>query len=304
MTLGRLIDQNNSIPQQCRIAIPQKRFFGKLIAAFHLSHAHISKNIFYKTDAFLKLCVHNTYKNWLYAQYYLLHVDNENYPRKCFEDFIYFVNKLPHIQNTLFIVDAGANVGDSTIVLAKKYPHAEILIIEPIPDMKSYILSNLVHNNIHNEIRYLEAVLTKDGPMKKRWLYIPKSTQNASLQRQMIHQDLIRYLTKISPITVSLKQIVQYKKIDILKIDIEGGEFELLSDLIKNAKSIQYICMEIHYRKSMKSTHKIFMFLSKLSTKYNIIPDTTVTYGTNCFTPSAPDDHSYMIVAISRFWGK
>lgn len=250
------------------------------------------------------LCLHNTYKNWLYSHYYLLHIDSENYPRRYFENFIYFVNKLPFIQNTIFIVDAGANVGDSTIVLAKKYPHAEILMIEPIPDMKSYIRSNLLHNNIHNKIRYLKAVITKDGPTKKRWLYIPKSTQNASLQKQMIHQDLIRHVTKLSTATVSLKHIIRYKRINILKIDIEGGEFELLPDLLRYAEFIQCICLEIHYRKSMKSTHNIFAFLSKLSIKYDIVPDNSVTYGTNYFNLSALDDHSYMIVAISKFWRK
>ncbi len=57
------------------------------------------------------------------------------------------------------------------------------------------------------------------------------------------------------------------KKIDLLKIDTEGFEYEVLQGLQKNMKNINYILFEHHYDDMIKKTYK-FGDINKLL-KYN-----------------------------------
>jgi hypothetical protein len=54
------------------------------------------------------------------------------------------------------------------------------------------------------------------------------------------------------------------KKIDILKMDIEGTEFEIIDDILAAGIIVKQICMEIHpgyfhdrFYKSKELTHKL-----------------------------------------------
>ena len=47
------------------------------------------------------------------------------------------------------------------------------------------------------------------------------------------------------------------KKIDLLKIDIEGFEYELLDCVIRNKIAIDQICVEIHHNRAIAINHSI-----------------------------------------------
>ena len=55
-----------------------------------------------------------------------------------------------------------------------------------------------------------------------------------------------------------------HKKIDLLKLDIEGAEYEVLEDLLKNNIQIDQLCLEFHHYFRGISYLKTFKMIQKL----------------------------------------
>ena len=136
------------------------------------------------------------------------------------------------------IIDGGSNIGISVLYFKYLYPHAEILAIEPNPEAMVYLEKNIRENNLKG-IRLIRAALwDQEG---EETLYRAPSLLNASL---------IPYADR-EAFTVPTKKLSTYlrgNRIDLVKLDIEGAEEKVLSEIgnqgeIHNAK--QYI-IEFH----------------------------------------------------------
>ena len=59
------------------------------------------------------------------------------------------------------------------------------------------------------------------------------------------------------------------KKIDILKLDIEGSEYSMIEQIIKNSSNIKILIIEFHFIKNNKD---LFMnSVKKLLNKFDIV---------------------------------
>lgn len=144
-------------------------------------------------------------------------------------------NDVPDVSPSL-IVDIGANVGYSVIYWATKYPQARIIAYEPHPVHLSMIYKNLEHNSL------LKRVLVVAGGAGNchSEACLTDEENESSLVSQETNSDL--YQVKVFDIFEELKG----KTIDILKMDIEGGEYEILSDDRFKDLDIKLITMEWH----------------------------------------------------------
>lgn len=141
------------------------------------------------------------------------------------------------------IVDAGANIGTSSIFFATKYPDARIYAIEP--EAGNYELLRLNTRNYGNIIPIHAAIWGEkctrsiQNRFTGHWGYTVSETANESTPTG---QEIICLTIK------SLINKYRIKKIDLLKMDIEGGE----KNVLENSKSwighVDTMTVELHDR--------------------------------------------------------
>lgn len=135
------------------------------------------------------------------------------------------------------IVDAGANIGLFALDIHFKYPEAKIVCIEP--DFKNY---QILNKNVE-KIRNIETHNTFLSATKKKYRVVHKEGNEWS-------SFIVPSKKKEAKIGLKISELVRkLKKIDILKIDIEGSEKEVFEQIsIQDLKKIQVIIIEFHDR--------------------------------------------------------
>ena len=141
------------------------------------------------------------------------------------------------------IVDAGANIGTSSIFFAKKFPNAKIYAIEPEQSNFELLEKNIkpypnilaIHAAIWGSEETREIINRDTG----HWGYTVSDTAN---KQTLTGQ-------KINCITVEqLMQKHGFDSIDLLKMDIEGGEKDVLENAFGWVNSVEILAVELHDR--------------------------------------------------------
>ena len=162
-----------------------------------------------------------------------------------FENFFLKLNtpeKEFEIKLNDIIVDIGAHVGYFTLISTKNASLGKIYSIEPHKESFEILKKNLLLNNITNVNAFNVAITKSTGKIR---LYIDKDNQIGNTIIKNKNHNQSEYVDSFS-----LKDFVsnnKNEKIDFLKIDCEGAEYEILmnassSDLNK----IKKISVEIH----------------------------------------------------------
>lgn len=132
-----------------------------------------------------------------------------------------------------FIIDCGANIGLSVIYLKRLLPKATILAFEP--DEQNF---NLLSRNV-------SAFKFNDVELKNEAVWIENTTigftNEGSMSSKMDHNNTASKKIKAS----RLKDYLN-KKIDFLKIDIEGAEYAVLKDIEEVLFNVQNLFLEYH----------------------------------------------------------
>jgi FkbM family methyltransferase len=153
------------------------------------------------------------------------------------------ITKRGYANNIHFIVDAGANVGYTTVYLKAYFPNADVVAIEPddcnaLQAGKNFTLNRfnnikVIQGGIWSKDTWLE--LKKDHSDEKEWsYYVVECHQPSGLKGFSIE---------------SVLGESGYREIDLLKIDIEGSEKELFKDdcIIDPVLSkTKFLAIEIH----------------------------------------------------------
>lgn len=144
------------------------------------------------------------------------------------------VYRLPFESRIDQIVDLGANIGLTSLYFAKVYGASTIIAIEPNPENATLAARNLHQNGI--AVRVIEAAI---GPMDGTACF--SDTRDSNLGRLSEHGRKVRV---ISIPTLCLEQNIN--SIDLLKMDIEGGEQALLSGPIEWLDDVGAVIAEFH----------------------------------------------------------
>lgn len=170
-----------------------------------------------------------------------------------------FVNK----KKNLFI-DIGANIGNHSIFLSKFFKN--VLAFEAHP--KIFEILNLNTKKIKN-IKSFNIALSD----KKKFLYFK------DIQTQNMAGHSLRPKGEIKVKTTKLDDIVKLKnKIDFIKIDTEGHEYEVLKGMKKILKVNDPIIMFEFDAMQFRRDNKIIKYLNKLNFKYFYFFDQNFNY--------------------------
>ena len=142
-----------------------------------------------------------------------------------------YVQSLPENAN---IIDCGAHIGLSVIYLKQICPTANIIAFEP--DKQNYGL--LQKNIVSHKLTKIEA--------KEEAVWIENTNLNFIQDGNMAS----KIGSDESPNTASVKaaRLRDYleKKIDFLKLDIEGAEYDVLKDIQDKLSNVNNMFIEYH----------------------------------------------------------
>jgi FkbM family methyltransferase len=209
------------------------------------------------------------------------------YNRGAYNEFVTWIYLL-RLNSARWIVDVGANHGDFAEAAGAYFPEANILLVEPLPQL-------------HDELQRRCAL--HDG----KWL-LEKSAVGAEEDVLPLHvaadQDAIGSLAGFSPeyqrlnpqseitqISCKVRQldaVAAERKIsciDLLKIDVEGFEFEVVKGAVRALESTRALIVEVSLvRRPTDVTNPLVAMLDLVTTHgfqvVNVLP--------SFFDPSCP----------------
>ena len=163
-------------------------------------------------------------------------------------------------QDKLIIIDVGAHFGETIGIIKKNLDFKKIYSFEASP-LNFKILENNFPNELNSNIEIYNYALGEinSETFINQTLESSSSTINdINLKSKYLYRKLKilnitdkNFFSKKIPIKIiTLDSFINEKKInkiDLLKIDTEGYEFNILKGLIKNFSKIKLIYFEHHY---------------------------------------------------------
>ncbi|KAI6754818.1 hypothetical protein HG530_012570 [Fusarium avenaceum] len=161
------------------------------------------------------------------------------------------------------IIDAGANIGLYTLFAKKNYPDAQVLAFEPAAETVNILKQNVALHELSGVEIYDCALGSKNET--KILTFYPNTPSNTTLFNDEKKDWLDLIADKISPevaermghgarqTPVSVKRLSDFlrgrknlARIDMLKIDVEGGELDVINGLDdEHLLLVQNIVMEV-----------------------------------------------------------
>ena len=156
-----------------------------------------------------------------------------------------------------YIIDLGANYGDTSLYFAIKYPKATIIAVEPSPDSFARLQK---HAGQFNNIQSVHGALAdSDGQIELHLM--PGSSLGHSIRKRSEGAEVVTVPA------MTLKTIFdkyEIKQDCLIKFDIEGGEEALLPQ-IKNFPQVKALIGEVHYDLMNLSPDEVSNLLKEFS---------------------------------------
>jgi FkbM family methyltransferase len=173
-----------------------------------------------------------------------------------FKDEVYWFD--PATESPL-IIDCGANIGLSVIYFKRKYPKAKIIAFEPDNEIFAVMQNNLSQFDITGVESIQKAVWINDDPLLFR--------KNGSVGG---HLSTIEGENTIKIETTRLKNYLR-NKVDFLKIDIEGAEFDIIKDCETELINVENLFIEYHsFQENPQMLGELLIILKNAGFKYYI----------------------------------
>lgn len=165
-----------------------------------------------------------------------------------------------------FIIDAGANIGFASIFFSNKFPEAKIIAVEPEKSNFEMLEKNTKH---HKNIFLKKRALSNEPNLS--YDVVDKGLGNWGFVTE-IHelQNISKVIDKVKTITID-EILIEYglEYLDLLKIDIEGGEKQLFYGNYENwLPKTKCIIIELHDGIVAGSSRSFFKAISKYDFSY------------------------------------
>ncbi|MFL5774163.1 MAG: FkbM family methyltransferase [Flavisolibacter sp.] len=167
-------------------------------------------------------------------------------------DYDFEINSKPQ-----FIIDCGANVGYTSLFFQKKYPGAHIIAVEPEPtnfemlQMNTKLYSNIDCLNYGIWNKNVNLKVTEESKLIGSWgLTVTETEEEDNVIKSITISEVMKLFGK--------------NEIDILKIDIEGSEFEVFTSNYEEwLPQTKVIMIELHDRLRKGCSKAFFNALSE-----------------------------------------
>ncbi|UCC22923.1 MAG: FkbM family methyltransferase [Planctomycetota bacterium] len=179
-------------------------------------------------------------------------------------------------------IDVGANIGYFSM-LAAGQKAALVLAIEPIPTTYEILDMNIKYNRLTEAIQPLNIALgSRSHTAKFTYALGPKN--HAEYQVNNIHSNLPTIDVTVVTLDSLLRSRNKINKVDFIKVDIEGCEYDFLLGAKKSIETFKpMIMMEIEEPRLAKynaTAQEVFAFMDSLGYKYLSVGKDSIREGT------------------------
>lgn len=162
--------------------------------------------------------------------------------------------------NTPLIIDCGANIGLSVLFFNHLYPDSRIIAFEPDPQIFNALKNNIAAFGLSNVELYNKAIWSSETNLE----FWAEGGFSGRIVKQGDNKNIIKVKT------ARLKNFLE-QKVDFLKIDIEGAEYEVLKDCADQLFNVENLFVEYHSHISERQTlHDILSIICKAGFRYHI----------------------------------
>jgi FkbM family methyltransferase len=173
--------------------------------------------------------------------YHVRYFDAANFAQLFREIFVNRLYDVPLASDAPKIIDCGSNIGMSILFFKNLYPKASIVGFEPNPLTFPTLRENIERNALSDVALYQKALSDRPGTIE----FFVKEHEPGALDVGMFAG------SGATSVTVQAVQLSSYidGEVDLLKLDIEGAEELVLTDLAKQNKlrHVRNIVCEYHH---------------------------------------------------------
>jgi FkbM family methyltransferase len=188
------------------------------------------------------------------------------------------------------IIDCGANIGVATLYFKWLYPESKVYSFEADIETSKLLKKNAADNNLKDVFIFNNAVSNKDSAMS---FFIDKH-EKGSLHMS-INRDRIKNAKEIKIKSIDFSEFIKNKKVDFLKMDIEGEEKNVFKkmDKDKTINNIKQMIIEYH--------HKINDEKSELSDFLIILEKNDFEYQIDCHIKPVGSKEKFQDILIHAY---
>ena len=180
-------------------------------------------------------------------------IDAESFVGAYEEIFLNEVYGFKPTADHVTIIDGGSNIGLAILFFKNRYPDSQIISFEADPIIFEVLEWNVSSRGLE-EVKVVNAALWNSDTSL---LFVSEGGASGHIAASDESDNSL-------PVTaVRLKPWLQ-RKIDFLKLDIEGAEYEVLEDCREELKNVENLFVEYH--SEIKSDQKLSAILQILST--------------------------------------
>jgi FkbM family methyltransferase len=154
------------------------------------------------------------------------------------------------------ILDCGANVGLASLYFKKRFPEARITAFEADPAIAEVLRGNLLRNGGGDVEVVQAAVWTEEGAVE----FFREGADSGTIDEFASGLSGVRATVP----SVRLKRFLEAEPVDLLKLDIEGGEETVLRDCREALGRTRALLLDLHeFDMNRRSTPKVLEILNE-----------------------------------------
>lgn len=161
------------------------------------------------------------------------------------------------------ILDCGANVGLASLYFKKLYPRARVTAYEADPDICAVLEANLRRNGCEDVEVVNAAVWTSKGPVSFRC----EGADSGAVDSVAAFSS-----SKVTNVPgVHLRNVLAEGEVSLLKLDIEGGEEDVVRDCFDALRNVRVLLLDLHeFDPTKRRTPAILGLLAESGFVYNL----------------------------------
>lgn len=162
---------------------------------------------------------------------------------------------------TAYIIDGGANIGLSILYFKKIYPKSQIVGFEPDDEIFSILKRNVQKSGYKNIELICRALSSSETSLK----FMAEGSYAGRIARDYDPQDKVVQ-------SVRLRNYL-HRRVDLLKLNIEGAETEVLEDCADLLGNVENIALEYHsFAEEQQTLHTVINILANVGFRLHVNP--------------------------------
>lgn len=163
----------------------------------------------------------------------------------------------------LNIIDAGSNIGLTSVYLSRQFPNSNFITIEPDSSNFESVDYNLKINGIQNTVKIKGGLWSKNTNLKLVNDFRDQKDWSIRVEETQEDGDL-----KAFSVNYLMKEY-QFETIDILKIDIEGSEKEVFTGTNADSSFLSKTkCIAVEIHDEFECREDIYQILKEYNFKF------------------------------------